>query len=201
MKISKIISTFFHPINFPIAGAILYFILLPKYLFIEQERLLLSIIFALTYIFPLILIFLMKTFKMINSYHMETIEERKFPLLLFISLTFFIGYWLFKSSVVDLLSVFYIGYGIGLTIAYILLYFKIKVSLHTAAISGLIGFIAIFSLHYKVNLLVFIVILLILNGSIATARLKLQSHTFKEVFLGFVLGIASQFFIYAIYII
>jgi len=200
MKSSKIISTFFHPINFPIAGAILYFLLLPKYLFIEQERLLLAVIFVITYIFPLVLIILLKSFKMINSYHMTTIEERKFPLLLFISITIFIGYWLLKSKVVNLLSLFYFGYGLGLIITYILLYFKIKVSLHTAAISGLIGFIAYFSFYYKVNLIILLAVILLLNGLVATSRLRLQAHKFNEVLIGFILGLITQFLVYFIYI-
>jgi hypothetical protein len=200
MKFSKIISSFFHPINFPIAGAILYFLLLPKYIFIEQERFLLAVIFAITYIFPLILIVLLKKFKMINSYHMTTVEERKFPLILFISITIFIGFWLLKSTVVNLLSLFYFGYGLGLIIAYILLYFKIKVSLHTAAVSGLIGFFLFFSFYYKVNLILILVILLLLNGIIATSRLRLQAHKFNEVLLGFILGLVSQLLIYLFYI-
>ncbi len=200
MKFSKLLSSFFHPINFPIVGAILYFLLLPKYLFIEQERLLLTVIFVITYIFPLILIILLKTFKMINSYHMTTIEERKFPLILFISITVFIGYWLLKSTVVDLLSLFYFGYALGLSITYILLYFKIKVSLHTAAISGLIGFILYFSFYYKVNLILILAILLLLNGVIATSRLRLQAHKFNEVLLGFIIGLVTQLLVYLIYI-
>ena len=35
---------------------------------------------------------------------MSTIEERKFPTLLFISLTYIIGNWLFKSNIVDILA-------------------------------------------------------------------------------------------------
>jgi hypothetical protein len=200
MRFSKIISYFFHPINFPFVGAILYFLLLPKYIFIEQERLLLAVTFVITYIFPLLLIVLLKSFKMINSYHMETIEERKFPLILFISITIFIGYWLLKSTIVNLLSLFYFGYGLGLIITYILLYFKIKVSLHTAAISGLIGFITCFSFYYKVNLIVILAILLLLNGVISTSRLRLQAHKFNEVLLGFIIGIVTQLFVYLIYI-
>ncbi|MCF6180404.1 hypothetical protein [Lutibacter sp.] len=200
MKLSKIISAFFHPINFPIAGAILYFLLLPKYLFIEQERFLLIVIFVITYIFPLILIFLLKSFKMIDSYHMVTIEERKFPLLLFISITIFIGYWLLKSTVVNLLSLFYFGYGLGLIITYVLLYFKIKVSLHTSAISGLIGFIICFSFYYKVNLIILLVALLLLDGILATSRLRLNAHKLNEVIIGFFLGLLSQFLVYFIYI-
>ncbi len=200
MKLSRILSAFFHPINFPIAGAILYFLLLPKYLFIEQERFLLIVIFVITYIFPLILIFLLKSFKMIDSYHMVTIEERKFPLLLFISITIFIGYWLLKSTVVNLLSLFYFGYGLGLIITYVLLYFKIKVSLHTSAISGLIGFIICFSFYYKVNLIILLVALLLLNGLLATSRLRLNAHKLNEVIIGFFLGLLSQFLVYFIYI-
>lgn len=200
MKSSKIISSFFHPINFPITGAILYFLLLPKYLYIEQERLLLAVIFVITYIFPLVLIILLKSFKMIDSYHMTTTEERKFPLLLFVSITFFIGYWLLKSTVVDLLSLFYFGYGLGLSIAYILLYFNIKVSLHTAAISGLIGFIAYLSFYYKINLIIILAILLLLNGIVATIRLRLKAHKFNEILLGFILGLLTQFLVYFIYI-
>lgn len=200
MKLSRILSAFFHPINFPIAGAILYFLLLPKYLFIEQERFLLIVIFVITYIFPLILIFLLKSFKMINSYHMVTIEERKFPLLLFISITIFMGYWLLKSTVVNLLSLFYFGYGLGLIITYVLLYFKIKVSLHTSAISGLIGFVICFSFYYKVNLIILLVALLLLNGLLASSRLRLNAHKLNEVIIGFFLGLLSQFLIYFIYI-
>jgi len=201
MKSSKIISTIFHPINFPITGAILYFLLLPKYIYIEQERLLLSVTFIGTYLFPLLLIFLLKQFKMINSYHMETIEERKFPMLLFISITFIIGHWLYKSTAVDLLSLFYFGYGIGLIMAYCLLYLNIKVSLHTAAISGLVGFMAYFSFYYKINLLVILAVLSLLTGLVATSRLYLQAHKFSEVFLGFILGLTTQFLVYLIYII
>jgi len=131
---------------------------------------------------------------------MVTIEERKFPLLLFISITIFMGYWLLKSTVVNLLSLFYFGYGLGLIITYVLLYFKIKVSLHTSAISGLIGFVICFSFYYKVNLIILLVALLLLNGLLASSRLRLNAHKLNEVIIGFFLGLLSQFLIYFIYI-
>ena len=87
---------------------------------------------------------------------MDTIEERKFPTLLFISLTYIIGNWLFKSSIVDILALFYFGFGLGLIISYIMLYLKTKISLHAASIGGLIGFLLYFSYYYKINLLIII---------------------------------------------
>ncbi len=151
MKFSKLISYFFHPINFPIIGAILYFLFIPKFIFKPQEYNILTIIFIGTYIFPLILLWLLKRFGLINSYHMVTIEERKFPALLFISISLFIGFWLYKSSIVDILALLFFGYGLGLICASLFLYQKLKISLHTLAIFGLIGFLIYYSYYYKIN--------------------------------------------------
>lgn len=200
MSKSKIISTIFHPINFPVIGSLLYFILLPKYLYIEQEKLFLIVILIGAYLFPLVLVFLLKQFKMINTYHMETIEERKFPMVLFISLTLIIGNWLFKSGAVVLLSLFFLGYTLGLVTAYLFLHAKIKLSLHTAAISGLITFLTIFSFYYKINLIVLIIVFILIAGIVASARLQLKAHKANEIYLGFFLGIITQIIPFIIYI-
>lgn len=200
MKISKFISYFFHPINFSIIGALLYFLFVPKYIYKPQEYLLLSIIFIGTYIFPLILVFLMKRTGMIQTYHMSIIEERKFPILLLLAISFFIGNWLYESTIVNLLALSYFGYGLCLIFIYIALYFKQKISLHTAAIGGLIGFLIYFSYYYKINLIYLLAPLFLLSGMIATARLKLKAHTFSEVLVGFCIGLITQFIVYFFYI-
>jgi len=201
MKFFKFISYFFHPINFPIVGTILYFLLIPEYIFKPQEHLIITVILIGTYIFPLFLLLLLKRFKMIDSYHMVTIEERKFPTLLFISICYILGNWLFKSTVVDILSLFYFGYGLLLIFSYAFLYLKIKISLHTSAIGGLIGFLIYFSYHYKINLIILLSVFFLLSGLIATSRLRLKAHTIREVFLGYIIGIFSQFIVYGIYYI
>lgn len=200
MKFSKFISYFFHPINFPTIGAILFFLFLPKFIFKPQEYLIITVIFIGTYIFPILLLWLLKRFNMINSYHMVTIEERKFPLLLFISIAFIIGNWLYKSTIVDILSLFFFGYGLSLICISLFLYLKIKVSLHTLGVSGLIGFLIYFSYFYKINIIVILATLFVLAGLVASARLKLRAHQLNEILLGGVIGIAAQFVVYFIYI-
>jgi len=200
MKFSKYISYFFHPINFSIIGAILYFLFVPKYIYKPQEYLLLSIIIIGTYIFPLILVFLMKQTGMIQSYQMDTIEERKFPTLLLIAISIFIGNWLYESTLVNLLALSYFAYGLCLILIYIAYYFKFKISVHMVAIGGLIGFLLYFSYYYKINLIYLLASLFILSGIIATARLKLKAHTFSEVLVGLFLGIMSQLIVYSFYI-
>jgi len=201
MKISKFISYFFHPINFPIIGALLYFLFVPRHIFKLQEYTILSVIFIGTYLFPIIFLYTIKRFGMIKSYHMTSIEERKFPTLLFIALSYIVGNWLYKLTIVDLLTLLFFGYGLSLIVSYILLFLKIKISLHSSAIAGLIGFLICFSYHYKLNLLIIISIFFILAGLISTARLRLKAHKFSEVFWGFTLGLISQFLAYTIYII
>jgi len=201
MKLSKFISYFFHPINFPILGTILYFLLIPEYIFKPQEHIIIVVVLLFTYAFPLLLLILLKRFGMIDSYHMVTIEERKFPTLLFISISFILGNWLYKSTVVDILSLFYFGYMFVLTCSYIFLYLKLKISLHTAAIGGLIGFIIYFSYYYKINLIILLVVFFLISGLIASSRLRLHAHNTREVFLGFIIGISTQFMVYFIYTI
>jgi hypothetical protein len=200
MKFSKFISYFFHPINFPIIGTILFFLFIPKFIFKPQEYTILVVIFIGTYIFPIVLLWLLKRFGMINSYHMVTIEERKFPTLLFISISFIIGNWLYKSLIVDILSLLFFGYGLSLICTSLFLYLKLKISLHTLAISGLIGFLIYFSYFYKINLIPIMALLFVLGGLVATARLRLQAHQLNEVILGCVVGFGSQFIVYFVYI-
>jgi membrane-associated phospholipid phosphatase len=201
MKFSKFISYFFHPINFPIIGSILYFLLIPEYIFKPLEHLFLTVIVLGTYIFPLFLLILLKHFDMINSYQMVTIEERKFPTLLFTSISFFLGFWLYNSTVVDILSLFFVGYGLALICSYLLLYFKLKISLHGAAIGGLIGFLIYFSYHYKINLIIILSIFFLISGLIASSRLRLHAHNPYKIFLGYFLGMLTQFIVYFMYYI
>jgi len=201
MKFAKFISYFFHPINFSIIGAMLYFLFIPKYIYKPLEHTILIVLFLGTYLFPILLLFLMRRFGLIHGYHMATIEERKFPTLLFISISLFMGYWLYKTPTVHLLALFYFGYGVCLIASYILLYLNQKISLHTAAIGGLIGFLIYYSYQFEINLIVLFIILFVLSGIIASARLKLNAHILSEVFWGFFLGILSQLIVYGFYII
>lgn len=199
MKFAKFISYFFHPINFSIIGSILYFLYIPRYIFKPLEYNILIVVFIGTYLFPVLLLLFMKRFRMIENYQMRGIEERKFPTLLFTGITLIIWNWLHKTNLVDLLSLFYLGYAICLLLSYVLLYFKKKISLHTAAIGGLIGFLIYFSLYYEINILPLLVVLFALSGLIASARLKLNAHTVSEILLGFLLALISQFLVYFIY--
>lgn len=201
MKFFKFISYFFHPINFPIIGTLVYFIFIPKFIFKPQEHNILLFVLISTYVLPIALLYVFKLLKFINSYHMPTIEERKFPILFFMALTLIIANWLFKTTIVDLLALLFLGYAVGFAMTYGFLYLNIKLSLHTASIGGLIGFLIYFSLSYELNLILLLIVLFIIAGVVATSRIYLKAHTPLEVFLGFTIGLLVQISTFMIYYI
>jgi hypothetical protein len=133
---------------------------------------------------------------LIENYLLSSINERKFPILFFATITLCLGLLLLKPNIVDLLAFSFFGCALALSISFILLFFKIKTSLHTLGISGLIGFISIISYEYKINLLLLLILLFLNFGIIATSRLKLQAHKMSEVLIGFIIGLLSQLIIY-----
>lgn len=199
IKFSKFISYFFHPINYPVVGALIYFLFVPKYIYKPQEYLILSVIFVATYIIPIGILLVMKNFGMIQSLHLRDLDERKFPTVLLIAISIIMGNWLFKSSVVDVLSLLFYGYALAMIVVYFALYAGYRISLHTLANSGLLGFVFCFSFHFQLNVIVILSVLIVISGLVGSSRLHLKSHTLKEVALGYIIGLGSQFIVFAIY--
>ena len=196
MKFYKFISYIFHPVLIPIVFTLLYFIIIPNHIPRKFAYWVLIIVFVTTYIFPLLLLYFLKKVKLIKNYQLSSINERKFPIFFFTILTLVLGIRFLKFNIVDLLAFSFFGCALALSISFILLFIKIKTSLHTLGISGLIGFISIISYEYKINLLFLLMLLFLIFGIIATSRLKLQAHKMSEVLIGFIIGLLSQLIIY-----
>ncbi len=199
MKFYKTVSYLFHPILFPIIGTILYFIFLPRHISSGSERSLILTVFITTYLLPMLFVYLLKKMEMIGSYDMETTEERKFPLLFLTIISYLLGIMLYRTHIVEELSVFYFGMTLTLLISYFLLYIHFKISLHAIGIGGLIGFLGVLSFSYELNLIIILSLFFIIAGVIMTSRLKLKAHEGKEVYLGFIAGLIIQIIAYVIY--
>ena len=199
MSFHRIISSLLHPILFPLMGSIFYLLTIPRYISDKYKLLILSIIFLGTYLLPIILLWLLKRLKMIDSFHLSTIEERKFPMLLLTFLGILIGRMLFKIAIVNDLAIFIIAGSFALLLVYGFLWLRMKVSIHTLGVGGLIGFLIKLSMEYHQNLLLILAFLFVLFGIIANARIKLKAHTFSEVIVGLIIGVATQLLVPLIY--
>jgi membrane-associated phospholipid phosphatase len=142
---------------------------------------------------------LLKRKKTIESLHLKTIEERKFPILFFIILNLLLGIRLLEFKLINLLAITFIATAISLVIVFVLLYSKLKTSLHTLAIGGLVGFVIIVSIHFKIRLLLLISSMFLLFGVVSYSRIKLKAHTQVEIFLGFIIALIVQLVTYYVW--
>lgn len=201
MKFYKLISYLFHPLLSSFIGSFLFLFLSPKHIVKQQEYIILFIIFVSTYILPIFLLMLLKKMKLINSYHLRSIEERKFPTIFFIILSFMIGKMLLNIKIIDLLAYSFFGIATALAFTYLLFHMKIKTSLHTLGQGGILGFVMVMSYDYQLNFNLIISILFLISGLVAVSRLILNAHQPKEVYIGFLIGGFTQWISYQFYLL
>jgi len=199
MNFNKVISYAIHPIVIPTIATIIYFMILPKHTPREMELLVIASVFVGTYIIPLFFLLTLKSSKVIENLHLNDTQERKFPIMFFISISILISTLLKRIPNIMELSLFFYGMTLSLVIVYLLLYLKFKTSLHMIGISGLIGFFIFFSYEFKMNILLLIAFLFLLAGFIAISRIKLKAHNMKEIYWGAMIGILSEFAVYIFY--
>lgn len=199
MVFHKIVSYLLHPLLFAFIGTALYLYLTPEHLAREQEYILLLVVFISTYVIPILIMGLLKRVGMIDDFQLKTIDERKFPILFFIILTFLLGRTLLNVQLSDLLAFSFFGIAIGLSLTYLMFPFGWKTSLHTQGMGGLIGFVIILSFEFELNFTLLLACLFALAGLVGYSRLSLKAHSAKEVYLGFAIGVLSQWISYLVY--
>ena len=122
MTFHKYISIILHPIVIPTVGAMLYFLVVPNNYLREQKFTVLSFIFVVTYLIPLFKILFLKRIKIIKTYKIETVRERKLPVVLMLLLFYFLANSLDSILLLRDLGLLFYATALGLFIVYLLLY-------------------------------------------------------------------------------
>lgn len=195
----KFISYIFHPVFIPFFGSCLYFYIFPHNESDYQVQLILSYLFLGTVVIPILFLWLLKHFKLIQTFQIPSVRERRLPLLFFLLVSFLATKLLSNYRILPDLTIMFIGITFVSLIAYVLISFRFKISLHAISIGGVIGVILALSRLYNMNLILIISTLFVLAGIILTARLCLKAHTNTEVYLGFFTGILLQYGIFYYY--
>jgi hypothetical protein len=182
----------FHPLLMPLLGTFFYFIITPR--FVERDLLLakLMAVCIITFLIPLVTYFLLKNLHVVSSIQLEDVKERKVPLMLQCVLLLLVIKMVFSPYENPELYYFFIAILFSAITALLLVFFKQKISLHQMGIAGVTMFLIALSVHFKVNLLNWIIILFIANGWVASSRLHTNSHTPAELVLGFFIGVIPQ---------
>ncbi|MDP3352759.1 MAG: hypothetical protein Q8S44_03350 [Flavobacteriaceae bacterium] len=195
----KFISYLFHPVFIPFFGTCLYFLIFPLNIDSYQVQIILTYIFLGTVVVPTLFLRLLKHFKLIESFQIPSVNERKLPILFFLLISFLATKILSSYRILPDLTIMFIGITFISLIAYFFISLKFKISLHAISIGGVIGVILALSKLYRMNLIFLISILFLIAGIIISSRLKLRVHSNLEVYLGFVLGITIQYGIFYYY--
>lgn len=191
-------SYFFHPIWLPLAGVLYYFSSTTG--LYTQEFILAQLIaiVALTVVVPLFFLFSLKKFKLISSYQMPSVKERRLPVLFFTSIAAFIVNFLFDADRVEVLFYFFSGIFFTGILACLLSFINYKASLHMSGIMGITCFIFAYMFHFhQVNLLI-LAILVFGIGWVASSRLHLNAHNYGELVIGALIGAIPQLYFFNI---
>ncbi|TWO32205.1 hypothetical protein E1J38_010295 [Seonamhaeicola sediminis] len=186
------ISFIFHPLLMPLLGVIFYFSKSPRFIPKEVITAKLISLFILTIILPILLYFLLKTLGKVKSIYLETTSERILPLILNCIVVIIVIQRILTPTQIIELYFFFVGILISSMTCLVLAFFKFKASIHMIAVSGVFMFFIALSIHFSININGTLALMAIISGAVATSRLHVNAHTYKELLMGIFIGVIPQ---------
>ncbi len=188
----RAISFIFHPVLMPLLGVLFYFSRTPRYIPEPIVKAKLFSVTILTIVLPILLFYLLKTLKKIDSFHLETTKERVLPLVLQCAIVILIFTRVLPQNEIPELYFFFIGILCSTLTCLILALMDIKASIHMIAAAGFFMFAVAIGIHFQININGSIALMCIVLGAIASSRLHMKAHTPIELVIGFFIGFLPQ---------
>tara|TARA_B100001115_G_scaffold183505_1_gene182544 strand:- start:669 stop:1274 length:606 start_codon:yes stop_codon:yes gene_type:complete len=194
MRFAQFISVVGHPIFMPVYAIVLIFEFNP-YIDLQVPNsiqvIVLTILSVFTILLPLITAIVLQKLGVVKSIYMKTAEERKWPFLLSV-LWYYLGFELLTHITLPIsLYLLMIGSITIILIAYFIT-LRWKISAHMLGIGGVIGAMVGLSYRFEFNHFYLILALFFVAGLIGYARLKTNSHNYRQVYAGFILGVIVE---------
>ncbi len=184
----------------PLLGTILYFNVTPRYVEPELVRANYFAIAIITIFIPIVVFFLLKNLGVVETIYLKEAKERKFPLMIQCILLLLIIKMIFDPYEDPEIYYFFVGILFSAFSALVMVFFKLKVSLHQIGVAGILIFLVGLSAHFKINLLITISFFLFVNGWVASSRLYSKSHTYPEIIVGIFLGVLPQLILFNLWL-
>lgn len=192
----KGVSYIFHPLFIPMGGTISYFFITPKFSSLQLQSGNVLPIFILTVIIPIILFLILRNLGLISSIFAPKLEERKYPLYLSMIIHFMILYKVIPLNYINELYYFFVGLLIASFTTLLLLFARIKASVHLLGMGSILVYLVGLSIHFEINITFAIAIFTFMTGLVATSRLFMRAHSKIELVIGFLVGCCSQLFVF-----
>jgi hypothetical protein len=160
---------------------------------IPLQKIIYSIVFVFTILLPLLTALALKRLKIVESIYMRKTQERRWPFALTILWYYLCFEILLKLNLPASFYLMMIGAIVVIAIALLITFFW-KISVHMLGIGGLLGATIAISFRFQLDLTFIIVGAVLVAGLIGYARLKTKSHSYKQVYIGFIIGVITEFF-------
>ena len=191
---SQFVSYLFHPGVLPTAGAFLVLWSVPETYSWNTIFKITSTVFVGTYASPLLAILLLRATKIITSVHLIKREDRIYPYITGAACALATAAFLKRAMAPEEIYLSVYATAFVLIVSTILIpYFK-----SSAHMAGATGFFALFlTLHqrYGIGKPEYLLLLLVVLGTIAWSRISLKRHTLQELLSG---GLLGFFTVYAL---
>jgi hypothetical protein len=192
---AKIISYVFHPLLLATYLILVIGKFFPAMLMMISFRNILLIalfVFAFTFLFPVLNLWLLRTLGTITSFQLESRQERKQPFVIIAIIYILVAYLFyikqpFNGNFNKLMTIV-----AALVVTAAVLTFFIKVSVHSLAMGGFVG-ILMPLIRFSPELLWPTAAIIVIGGLVISARLFLNAHTLKEVVIGCVAGVITGY--------
>lgn len=188
----KAASYVFHPVWMPFAGTLIYFLVSPRFFPEPVIQAKLMAIAIMTLFIPIVFYFLLKTLGMVETHLMRDVRERKWPLLFYAALNLVTLRYVLDSFDYPELYYFFVAILMSTLMALVLVWVRVKVSLHMMGLAGLLMFLIALNIGYSLDLIYTISFFVAVTGLTASSRLHLKAHSSLELALGFLLGLLPQ---------
>jgi len=188
----KSASYIFHPLWLPTYAMLYYF---SEVNFMYTYESMIAKIFAviiLTCILPILFLLMLKPLKLIEDLHLSKVEQRRIPLLFFLTITAVITNFIFDPVEYRIPFYFFSAVFFSGIICFLLTFFKHKISLHAVGISTFSVFVIVFNIEYGLNGVGFASLCIVITGWVVASRLYMGAHTIFELITGLLLGVVSQ---------
>lgn len=190
IRIAHLFSRLFNPLLVPSYGAFLamWFSLL-VYLPAQTRWLAVLATFAITGIFPMLVIGTLYHLRRISDLGVNERKDRPIPYVVAILCYMGCAVYFYRAHAPLWLVMFFVGAGLA-TVVTTIVNMKWKISAHSAAMGGLVAILFRITAggHNVIDLFPVIAVVVLLAGLVGTSRVMLGRHTLMQVLAGFANG-------------
>lgn len=200
-RFSEIMSWLLVPLMMPVYGIMLSFGLsILEVIPIGMRVVFTIIIFGIDVAVPMLLIYILKKFGMIDDVGLNGRKERLIPYIITIICYLISGWFVWFKGAPVWLSLFFVGGALAGGIN-LLVNFAWKISAHSAGIAGIVALLIMIVREGSPRPEIFgwIIASIVVAGLLGTARVWLGRHTVWQVLAGYAVGFLSVFAVMAIW--